>query len=165
MRFKLLSISIALLCFFAGSVVVYNNQSEKEKVRIIMLTVESLRNDMITEEYCPNLLQAADNAIRLNNYRAVSGWTGTNIVSLLTGMSPFQTGVHTRGQSLDPTWKVPLTQLVDKGYVAEGIQPFMAMDLYQNLGLSLAEYGGDPPFMVGRETVGKSTIFLLVSLY
>ena len=160
MRFKLLSISIALLFFFAVSVVVYTSKSEKEQVRIILLTVESLRNDMITEEYCPNLLQAADSAIRLTNYRAVSGWTGSNIVSLLTGFSPFQSGVHTRGQSLDPTWNLPLTQLVDKGYAAEGIQPFMAMELYQNLGLSLSDYGGDPLIWLAEKQLADQPFFL-----
>jgi len=159
MAFRLLFVSIALLVFLAMSWIAYTSLSTSEQLRVVVLTVESLRDDMVTEEHCPQLLEAAEGALRLPQYRAISGWTGTNIVSLLTGLSPFQSGVHTRGQSLDPARKVPLERLAEKGYTVEGVQPFMAMNLYQNLGLSLSDTGGDPFIWLAEKQLADKPFF------
>ncbi len=159
MSFRFFFSAASLLIFLAMSWVVYNDLSKSGHVRVVLLTVESLRDDMVTEEHCPKLLEAAAGALRLSQYRAVSGWTGTNIVSLLTGLSPFQSGVHTRGQSLDPSIKAPLNALAERGYTVAGIQPFMAMNLYQNLGVSLSDAGGDPFIWLAEKQLANEPFF------
>lgn len=136
-------ISPALLLF--GMLVLASRQEHPQRgqFNVIMLTVESLRRDMITTTNTPNFIEHSRNALVFHHHRAISAWTGTNIVSLLTGMSPFHHGVHTRGQSVDPRPKLYLEQLADTGYRVEGIQPFMAMDIYRNLGITVVPAAPD----------------------
>ncbi len=137
MWLRFLSISLALLLF---AFLVYrsvDNLYQDSKINVIVITVESLRSDLVTRGNCPLLLKTSENGISFTSHRAISGWTGANIVTLLTGLSPFQSGVHTRGQSVDPSLVLPLEQLTQIGYTVEGLQSFMAMDIYRNIGLSL----------------------------
>lgn len=159
MVFRFVSISAALALF---TLLLLNGAQEltrKKKLRIILITAESLRSDMVTEENCPHLLAAAKVGYTFNNYRAISGWTGTNIVSLLSGLTPFQSGIHTRGQSVDPALDLPLEQLKRDGYAVTGLQPFMAMDIYQNLGLSVAETSPDPLLWLANQSMADKPYF------
>lgn len=125
------------------------------RLNVIVLTVESLRRDLVTADNTPHLLSAAKAGGRLTNHLAVSGWTGANIISILTGLSPFSAGVHTRGQSVDASALLPLEQLVEQGYSAEGIQGFMTMDIYKHLGLSVVDPGADLLYwLAGKQTTG-----------
>lgn len=160
MFFRLLFFSIAILFFAFMAFVVREEQQRQEKINVALITVESLRNDMVTLENCPNLLDSAKSGYRFTNYRANSGWTGTNIVSLLSGLTPFESGVHTRGQSVAPELKLPLEQLVDSGYSVVGLQPFMAMDIYQNLGVSIDSFSPDPLVWLARQKLNSSPFFL-----
>jgi arylsulfatase A-like enzyme len=160
MFFRSLFISFASLFFILMAFNVHENVERKRKINVILITVESLRNDMVTHENCPHLLQVAAKGLRFSNYRANSAWTGTNIVSLLSGLSPFESGVHTRGQSVDPETFLPLEQLVELGYTVKGLQPFMAMDIYQNLGVSLDSYSPDPLLWLARQQLDENPFFL-----
>ena len=91
----------------------------------------------MTIENTPSLLKIAEQGTRFTNHRAVSGWTGTNIISLLTGLTPFESGVHTRGQSVSLNQNLPLYVLQRSGYQVEGIQGFMHMDIYRIMGLNI----------------------------
>lgn len=153
-------VSLAILFFVFLASVVRKEQQREEKINVALITVESLRNDMVTRENCPNLLEAAKRGYRFTNYRANSGWTGTNIVSLLSGLTPFESGVHTRGQSVAPELKLPLEQLVDSGYSVAGLQPFMAMDIYQNLGVSIDSFSPDPLVWLARQKLNSTPFFL-----
>lgn len=127
-----------------------------QRLNVVVLTVESLRRDLVNVENTPNLLSAVESGGRLTNHLAVSGWTGANIVSILSGLSPFTSGVHTRGQSVDPAYVLPLEQLVRKGYSAEGIQGFMTMDIYSDLGLSVIDPGADLLYwLAGKQVEGR----------
>ena len=139
---------------------VHENIERKRKINVILITAESLRNDMVTHENCPHLLQAAAQGLRFSNYRANSAWTGSSIVSLLSGVSPFESGVHTRGQSVEPEAYLPLEQLVEADYTVNGLQPFMAMDIYQNLGVSLDSHSPDPLLWIARQQLDENPFFL-----
>ncbi len=115
---------------------------------------------MVSDETTPQLLNAAKQGFRFTNHRAVSGWTGSNIVSLLSGLSPFDTGVHTRGQSIDPDLILPLEQLGRNDYAVQGLQPFMAVDLYKNLGLELSSSVFEPKLWMATKKKAKQPFFL-----
>lgn len=160
MFFRSLFISIASFVFLFLVAHVYNDFERQQRLDVIIITAESLRDDMVTEENCPNLLQAGSKGLRFTNYRANSGWTGTNIVSLLTGLTPFESGVHTRGQSVAPEMPIPLKQLTASGYAVKGLQPFMAMDIYQNLGISIDSYTPDPLLWLAKQKIEGNPFFL-----
>lgn len=115
---------------------------------------------MVSETNTPQLLLAAKRGLRFTNHRAVSGWTGSNIVSLLSGVSPFQSGVHTRGQYINPSLVLPLEQLGKKGYVVQGGQPFMAVELYKHLGLDLSHSGFSPELWMATKQRANKPFFL-----
>lgn len=152
--------SIAIL-LFGGLVYLSLDQYRREsQISVVLLTVESLRADLVGKDTTPMLLQTATKAYRSQNHRAISGWTGTNIISLLSGLSPFQAGVHTRGQSVDGEDKQLLERLADKGYRVAGLQGFMTMDLYRNLGLDIGDVGSDPIFWLTERGRDRQPFFL-----
>lgn len=141
-------------------ILLWREHRQNLQYNVVILTVESLRRDLVTAGNTPHLLAAAEQGGRLANHLAVSGWTGANIVSLLTGLSPFSAGVHTRGQSVAPEYYLPLEQLADRGYSVEGVQGFMTMDLYKNLGLSVVEPGADLLYWLAAKQVAARPFFL-----
>ncbi|MCM0021955.1 MAG: sulfatase-like hydrolase/transferase, partial [Tagaea sp.] len=70
-------------------------------------------------------------------HRAVSAWTGANVVALLSGVSPVAHGVHTRGQTIPEAWETPLDDLTHAGYAVAGLQGFMGVAGFASLGLAL----------------------------
>ncbi|BHH85874.1 sulfatase family protein [Desulforhopalus sp. 52FAK] len=157
---RIFFISAALVLF---SLLVQEGMEQYRKVNqisVILLTVESLRQDMVGSDTTPNLLQALEDGYRSLNHRAVSGWTGTNMISLLSGLSPFETGVHTRGQSVDENLELPLKILNQRGYRVAGLQGFMTMDLYGNLGLDTSDVGSDPIFWLTERGLDGEPFFL-----
>lgn len=160
MRYRFLFISLAFILFFTLVVKGVLLYQKENRISVILLTVESLRHDLVKESITPNLLQAAKSAHRSLVHRAVSGWTGSNMITLLTGLTPFQAGVHTRGQSVDGKLLLPLEVLADKGYQVAGLQGFMTMDLYRNLGLGIDDVGTDPFFWLTQRAQDKKYFFL-----
>lgn len=157
-RYLFISIALVLLIFIGG--VERERQQKKAATRVILLSVESLRQDMVNSDSCPKLLEAAKSGYTFTNHRSISGWTGTNFVSLLSGLSPFQSGVHTRGQSITPGLHLPLKQLKKRGYTVAGLQPFMAMELYKNLGLELQSAEPEPLLWLGGRKKENQPFFL-----
>ena len=150
-----------VLCIFAIFVVLtVEDLLSRKRLGVVVITVESLRADMVSAETTPQLLAAAEHGLHFSGHRAISAWTAANIVSLLSGLDPFSTAVHSRGDFLEPPGTVPLAQLVGRGYRVEGLQPFMAMDVYRNLGFSLAPEAVDPRLCLAQRQVARERFFL-----
>lgn len=114
----------------------------KQPLNVLLLTVESLRADAVSQETTPNLLRLAGaHGMRFTEHRAVSAWTGTNIVTLLTGWSPFQHGVHSRGQRIPAGDDLPLETIGDAGWRVSGLQAFMRVPIFDQLGLAREALG------------------------
>lgn len=160
MFWKSLFISLCGLIFAFFALTALRQAQEKRSPRIVLLTVESLRADQVNDNTTPHLLHAARMGNRFDNHRAVSAWTATNIVTLLTGLSPFGSGVHTRGQTLPTKARPPLYQLSERGYLVEGLQPFMAMDIYENLGFSVNTQGPEPTLWLAEQRREGQPFFL-----
>lgn len=134
---KSLFTSLSFLLFILSAVYVAYSLIRPDTTNVLIVTVESLRNDMISNKTTPHLLKAAENGYRFTEHRSVSGWTGANIVSILTGLDPFETGVHTRGQSLEENEATALEELSRQGYSVLSTQGFATMEIYKNLGLEV----------------------------
>jgi choline-sulfatase len=161
MFFRYLFISLSCLLFLVLLATALRQSGERQRLRVVLLTIESLRDEQVDETNTPHLLAAAaDGGVRFTGHRAVSGWTATNIVTLLTGLSPFASGIHTRGQSLPEQLHPPLQQLADLDYLVEGLQPFMTMDIYQNLGLEVDRRGPEPTLWLAEQRRHGGPFFL-----
>jgi choline-sulfatase len=112
-------------------------------LNVLLLTVEGARAGIFSAETTPELQAAARSASRFTNHRTISAWTGPNVIAQLTGLSPFQQGVHTRGNSVAETWRLPLEDLADAGWKIGGLQAFMQVDVFRHLGLEL-DAGNSP---------------------
>ena len=113
------------------------NELQPQRPNIVLLTVESWRAETATPELMPNLFRAAEEGSRYINHRAISAWTGPNIIAVLTGLSPFEQGVHARGQSISAEYAVFLDDLAVHGWEVASLQSFAAMDVFRNLGLNV----------------------------
>ena len=112
-------------------------QERAHAPNVLLVTVEGMRADAISAETTPALWQRLPRAYYFTGHRAVSAWTASNIVSILTGVPPFEHGVHTRGNSVPPDVQTPLDDMADAGWRVGGLQPFMQVNLYQGLGLTV----------------------------
>ena len=117
----------------AATLVQLNQQT---RLNVLLLTVESTRFDAISKNNTPFLWRIASDGHRFQSHRTASAWTGSNIVSLLTGLSTFQHGVHSRDASVPEGWALPLETLKEKGWDIGGLQSFMLTAGFQNLGLT-----------------------------
>lgn len=155
-----IGVSLALCSFAIFVVLTVEDLLRQNNPGVVVITVESLREDMVSTETTPQLVAAAEHGLHFSSHRAISAWTAANIVSLLTGLDPFSTAVHSRGDFLEPPGTVPLAQLVEGGYRVEGLQPFMAMDVYRNLGFSLAPEAVDPKLWLAQRRLDRERFFL-----
>jgi arylsulfatase A-like enzyme len=149
----------ALAVFLLAAVYSAISIHRSQYTNVLIVSVESLREDLINRTNTPALLEAAESGTRFTHHRAISGWTGTNIVSLLTGLSPFTTGVHTRGQKINADHSLPLHLLNRRGYQTEGFQAFMVMDIYQNLGLKVIKDMSDLHHWLSLKIHNKKPFF------
>lgn len=152
-------ISLALFAFAAGLVATVAEFAAARRINVIVLTVESTRLDAIGPETTPMLWRTARQGTRFTRHRATSAWTGANIVSILTGLSPFRHGIHGRDASIPAAWITPLERLAARGWRIGGLQPFMLTEGFHNLGLAVTPgenlfgwlaqraRGGDPFFL------------------
>jgi choline-sulfatase len=144
--------TIALFLFVAVGLW---SRSRPKPLNIVFLTVESWRAETATPERMPNLFQAAAEGSRYVNHRAISAWTGPNIIAVLTGLSPFEQGVHARGQSIDAKHDVFLEDLAHRGWEVVGLQSFMAIDVFRNLGLTVTPERDPFAWLTTRPREGK----------
>lgn len=130
------SLAAAVFAVTAGLAV--HDGVRKRPVNVILLTVESWRADSVTEQNMPHLvLESGPHSFRFTDHRAVSAWTGPNVISLLSGLSPFEQDVHTRGDSVPPERDTVTEQFGRAGWIVKGLQAFMLIDLFRNLGLDI----------------------------
>ncbi len=129
-------ISLSLVALIAAAILAGRAATRPEPVNVIVLTVESWRADTVTAERMPALASAAREGVTFTNHRAVSAWTAPNVVAVLTGVSPFEQGIHARGQSLPELFRTLPEILADRGWHVGGVQAFMLIDVFQNLGIT-----------------------------
>lgn len=132
-----LSISLAAVAFAAAMVLAVGEIATSRRLNVIVLTVESTRASDFTEANFPEIFAAARTGTRFTNHRAESAWTAPNIIAILSGLSPFAQGIHARDQSLPRDIEAPLAGLADAGWHVAGLQSFMAISVFDRLGLSI----------------------------
>jgi choline-sulfatase len=158
-RWFFTSLAVALMLLGGAGYLIWSRSGERNRLNVIVLTVESFRADFIRPDVTPNLLAAARSGLRFTNHRTISAWTAPNVISVLTGTGSFEQGVHAQRQSVPPAWKAPLETLSDAGWRVRGLQSFMQIDTFRGLGLAV-EPGEDPVPWLGRQ-VGAASPFLL----
>lgn len=134
---KLLSLKTWASVAFLGAVLLAaaDYGGHLRSYNVIILTVESTRADRVRPDVWPNILAAAQKGTVYRQHRSSSAWTGTGIVSLLTGLSPYDHGLHTRDEALDAALDLPLERLSEQGWTVAGLQAFMRIETFRNLGL------------------------------
>jgi len=130
-----------------------------EPYDVILLTTESTRFDAIGPETTPNLWRLAGRGSRFTQHRGSSAWTSAGMVSILTGLSAFEHGVHTRDDTVPEYWPLPLKDLAARGWKVSGLQPFMQMPNYAHLGMSV-EAGVEPEGWIAARLEAKEPYFL-----
>ncbi|MBT5667017.1 MAG: sulfatase-like hydrolase/transferase, partial [Rhodospirillaceae bacterium] len=81
--------------------------NQRQRPNVLVLTVESTRFDAISKHNTPFIWRMAASGHRFMQHRTSSAWTGSNIVSILTGLSTFRHGVHSRDASIPEPWRPP----------------------------------------------------------
>lgn len=139
MRLPSRSVSLAILAVVAGTALWVRMflwpADPGPRWNVLVVTMESARAE--TLGLMPRTMDLAKDGTVFERHRAVSAWTGANVVSLLSGVSPFVHGVHTRGQAIPDSWETPLDDLTRAGYAVAGLQGFMGVVGFASLGLSL----------------------------
>lgn len=127
-------ISLSLVALIVATALAVRDATRPAELNVIVLTVESWRADAATPELMPGLYDAAAQGVTFTNHRAVSAWTGPNVIAVLTGVSPYRQGVHARGHSVPPEYELLPEALAGKGWDVGGVQAFMRIELFENLG-------------------------------
>jgi len=135
-------ISLSLAALLAVSALAVREAMRTPPVNVIVLTVESWRADAATPERMPHLFEAARRGVTFTNHRDIAAWTAPNVVAVLTGVSPFRQGIHARGQSIPAEYDLFPEHLAARGWDVGGLQAFMLIDVFANLGFSF-EPGAD----------------------
>lgn len=130
-----ISINLAAVCLMLLSVLTLYEKFRPRPLNVIVLTVDSWRADSATPESMPQLFEAARSGVVFEKHRAISGWTGPNVVAVLTGLSSFEQGLHARGNSLPADLDLPTKRARQLGWQVTGLQAFMLIDLFKNLGI------------------------------
>jgi len=131
------ALGLALLLAAASAFVAWRSVREDRSYDVIVLTVESARADAFGPETTPNIWRLAARGTRFAQHRGSSAWTAAGAVSILTGLSAFEHGIHTRDQSVPERWPLPLEDLAARGWRVGGLQSFMRIPNFAHLGLGL----------------------------
>lgn len=130
-----------------------------ESYDIILLTTESTRLDAIGPETTPNLWRLAGRGSRFTQHRGSSAWTAAAALSILTGLSAFEHGIHTRDETVPERWPLPLKDLAARGWKVGGLQSFMQVPNFAHLGMSV-EAGVEPEAWIAARLKAKEPYFL-----
>jgi len=160
MRFRWFFTSVAVVCGVALLLLALAELGWwRQRYNVIVLTVESARAEVLSPETTPHIWRAAEQGVRFESHRAVSGWTAANIVSLLSGLTPFAHGIHGRDQHVPADWPLPLKDLATAGYKAAGLQPFQLVEGFRALGLDI-EPGANLVAWLARQTERRQPFVL-----
>jgi glucan phosphoethanolaminetransferase (alkaline phosphatase superfamily) len=88
------------------------NSSDILKPNILFLVVESLRRDMLSEEYMPKLYKRKNDWMVLENHFSSGANSGSGDFGLITGLSSF----HFKNHKADKTVPFPFRVLKELGY-------------------------------------------------
>lgn len=152
-------VSLSIIVMLSAAISGLQALGSASRLNIIILTVESARQDAMSPETTPTLWRHSESAIRFENHRAVSAWTAPNIVSILTGRHPAFHSVHTRGQTFVDGPGGALKQLSQQGYHTSGLQPFMLVDVFRGFGLAV-EAGADPLYWLAERADDEKPFLL-----
>lgn len=152
MRLPSRSASLAILAVVAGTALwvrwFFWPDDPGPRWNVLVVTMESARAE--TLGLMPRVRELAENGTVFERHRAVSAWTGSNVVALLSGVSPFAHGVQTRGQTIPEAWETPLDDLARAGYAVAGLQGFMGIAGFGALGLALDTRADIEAWLRGR---------------
>lgn len=130
--------SLALITVLVISALAVFEFVRERPLNVILLTVESWRADSAIDVHMPHLLrESGPRGVQFTNHRAVSAWTAPNIIALLSGLSPFDQNAHTRGDSIPAELDTATEEFARNGWRVDGLQSFMLIDLFKNLGLEI----------------------------
>lgn len=141
MRWTSIFVSAACLLVLAGGIATILDRTGDRPFNVVLISVESWRADRVTPDLAPNLFAAARRGTIYSGHRSIASWTGPNIVALLSGLSPFDQGVHARGQSVVADRDLPLEKLARAGWDIGSVQAFAQTENFLNLGMPVA--GGE----------------------
>ena len=159
MRWTSIFVSAVLALVLTGGAVTFHARFSSPPINVFLLTVESLRADRFTDSVAPRFFAAARDAIAYRSHRSIASWTGPNIVTLLTGISPFEQGVHARGHSIAASNDVVLKRLAREGWDIGSVQAFAKTENFQNLGMPVATGETMEGWLARRERVGTPFFF------
>lgn len=129
-------ISLSFAALVIAAVLTVREAVRPVPMNVVVITVESWRADAATSENMPNLFAAAEQGVTFANHRAISAWTGPNVIAVLTGISPFRQGTHARSHTVPAEIDLLTETLSSRGWDVGGTQAFMLIDLFENLGFS-----------------------------
>ncbi len=161
MVYRFLFISIAVVSFFLLARSENKSLLQREKVSIVLLTVENLHYDLVNSENYPQLLEASAAGLYFDEFRTTSAKTGSDIISLLMGCP--LSGTEFPGRELavgGVATPLPLRQLLKDGYRVAGLQPFMDTDVYRHLGLTVASTEKSPRLWLAEQRGQREPFFL-----
>ena len=126
-------ISLSLVALILATVLAVRDAMRPAELNVIVLTVESWREDSVLRAHLPHLLlESGPHGVRFTNHRAVSAWTAPNVIALLSGLSPFEQGAHTRGDSVPAALDTVTEEFARDGWRVTGLQSFMNIDLFKS---------------------------------
>jgi choline-sulfatase len=147
--------SLLALAALASLAPLLNEHVTRPKYNVILLTVESLRAEMVSDASAPQLRAAAVQGLSFTQHRAVSAWTAPNIIALLTGLDGFGQGVHSSADMLPRDLPRPLDGLARDGWRVAGLQAFMLINQFQSLGLLMEPGEALLPWLASRRLEGR----------
>lgn len=159
MRTRLIFISLTGVLLVGAMTVALFELNRRQRPNVLVLTVESTRFDAISKHNTPFIWRMAASGHRFTQHRTSSAWTGSNIVSILTGLSTFRHGVHSRDASIPEPWRTPLETLSDSGWDIGSVQSFMLTAGFQNLGLTVTPSIDPKAWMAARRLSQTPFVF------
>lgn len=157
--FRMAILAVALLSSASAYVAWRGSKAVPEPYDVIILTMESARADAIGPETTPNLWRLSERGTRFTTHRGSSAWTAAGAVSILTGLSAFEHGIHTRDQTVPERWPLPLKDLAARGWKVGGLQSFMQIPNFGHLGMTV-EAGTEPQAWIEARLQAKQPYLL-----